>query len=104
MQCSRPHYSRKPKADPPLKWGVARKKRNKTMEAFGERLRQARAAKYDSAEAFAEMMGLNPHRYRKWERGETNPPLAELQRVCTALGVTTDDLLSPKPKRPVEAA
>ena len=49
-------------------------------------------------------MGLNPHAYRKYERGDTQPPLETLQRICTALGVTPNDLLPSVPKGADRAA
>lgn len=72
---------------------MAKPKRSKTMTLFAERLKTARAAKYRSAEAFADFMGIHPHRYRKYERGETQPPLELLRRMCAALDVSIEYLV-----------
>jgi transcriptional regulator with XRE-family HTH domain len=40
------------------------------MKKFASKLRDARIRKYRSAQKFAEKMGLDPHRYRKYERGD----------------------------------
>jgi transcriptional regulator with XRE-family HTH domain len=61
---------------------------------FGRRLKAAReAAGFDSAELFAFAFGVEPHTYRKWERGGSEPNLATLERLCLILHVTPDDLL-----------
>jgi hypothetical protein len=38
-------------------------------------------------------MGFDPHAYRKYERGEANPPLDTLVRICVDLEITPNDLL-----------
>lgn len=64
------------------------------MKEFGKRLRRARLeAKFRSAQKFAELLGLEPHTYRKYERGETSPNIFTLTRICEHLGVTPNDLL-----------
>jgi transcriptional regulator with XRE-family HTH domain len=63
------------------------------MKRFGYRLQAARTRKYRSAQQFAEKMGFDPHAYRKYERGETNPPLDTLVRICVDLDVTPNDLI-----------
>jgi transcriptional regulator with XRE-family HTH domain len=83
---------------------MAKPKRSKTMTTFGKNLRAARKEKYPSAEKFAEMMGIHPHTYRKYERGDTQPPLETLRRICTALEVPVGILLPTEPKAPERAA
>ena len=69
------------------------------MRTFAAKLRDARvAAGYDSAESFAEFIGIHPHTYRKYERDPTNANSAEpdfftLTRLCEHLKVTPNDLL-----------
>lgn len=69
------------------------------MRTFASRLREARkAAGYDSAEAFAEFIGMNPHTYRKYERdpkstNSAEPDFYTLTRLCEHLKVTPNDLL-----------
>jgi transcriptional regulator with XRE-family HTH domain len=61
---------------------------------FGSRLKAAReAAGFDSAELFAFAFGIEPHTYRIWERGEREPDLTTLQRLCLLLHVSANDLL-----------
>lgn len=74
------------------------------MSAFAKKLRDARRRKYVSAQKFAEKMGMDPHAYRKYERGETEPNFETLLRMCEDLEVTTDDLLPLPAKQPPEAA
>lgn len=62
------------------------------MKKFAQRLKAARVAKYRSAEQFAHKMGLNPHAYRKYERGTAEPKLETLVRMCKDLEITPDDL------------
>jgi transcriptional regulator with XRE-family HTH domain len=65
----------------------------KLMQTFGQRLKVAREVKYPSAEQFAYALALSPHRYRKYERGESEPNFATMTRICTLLDVTPNDLL-----------
>jgi len=69
--------------------------RHKTiMKAFGSRLKQARIkADYPSAQQFAAVLGLEPHTYRKYERGESEPNLETLTRLCELLDITPNYLL-----------
>ena len=65
----------------------------KIMKKFAKQLRDARVRRYPSAQKFAEKMGLDPHAYRKYERGETEPNFETLVRLCEDLGITPNDLL-----------
>lgn len=52
------------------------------MKGFGRRLRAARiTAGYEEAADFAEDLGIEPPRYRKYERGESMPPLDVLEDI-----------------------
>ncbi len=64
------------------------------MRTFGKTLKTARKrAGYDSAASFANVLGKEPHTYRYWERGEAQPDLETLVRICELLGITPNDLL-----------
>jgi transcriptional regulator with XRE-family HTH domain len=63
------------------------------MSSFGDRLKNARKRKYASAEQFANALLLHPHRYRKYERGKSQPDFETLTRICHLLEITPNDLL-----------
>lgn len=72
------------------------------MRTFGKRLRKARLDRgHKSAQKFSAMIGLEPHTYRKYERGESEPNFEILVRICEALDVETSALIpiSGPPKR-----
>jgi len=61
------------------------------MGAFGRRLKAARLdAGFENAEIFAEVLGISASRYRKYERGESFPPLDILERIALRLGLDLD--------------
>jgi len=74
------------------------------MSKFAKQLRAARARKYKSAQAFANKMGLDPHAYRKYERGETEPNFETLVRLCEDLSITPNDLLPDAANAPQRAS
>ena len=64
------------------------------MKTFGSKLRQARERKgYKSAQSFAGVLGVEPHTYRHWERGEAEPDFEMLTRICELLAITPNELL-----------
>lgn len=64
------------------------------MKTFSARLRAAReAAGFDSAQQFAAVLGLEPHTYRKYERGHSEPNFEVLMRICDLLNVDASYLL-----------
>lgn len=64
------------------------------MKSFSKRLRTARKkAGFTSAQKFANFAGLEPHTYRRYERGDAEPNFEALVRICEALGVTANDLI-----------
>ncbi len=64
------------------------------LREFGRRLTAALiAAGYGSGQLFAFALGVEPHTYRTWERGEHQPDLKTLQRICLILAVSANDLL-----------
>ena len=63
--------------------------------AFASRLRMLReGAGYESARAFAAAASIDPKHYSRYERGEVEPTLSVLRKVCESLGVTPNDLLA----------
>ncbi len=73
-------------------------------EAFGKRLAVVREAygqsigkfRFEQKE-FAELLGVEPERYRKYERGEREPPFWLLDRIAGLTGYSLDFLISGKP-------
>lgn len=64
------------------------------MKTFGNRLKKARSkAGYASAQQFAGVLGIEPHTYRKYERGASEPNYDTLTRICELLDVTPNHLL-----------
>lgn len=74
------------------------------MKKFGTKLRAARERKYRSAQKFAEKMGLHPHAYRKYERGDAEPNFETLVRLCEDLEITPNDLLPEATPAPLRVA
>lgn len=69
-------------------------------EAFGARLEASR--RYHGrrsgrprlkAKVFADELGVNPWRYRRWERGEIEPPLSVLKEIRRVTGLSLDWLI-----------
>lgn len=64
------------------------------MHEFAQRLKQARIdAGYASAKEFAEALGVEPPAYRYWERGQSQPDLVTLTRICRLLSVDANYFL-----------
>lgn len=80
------------------------KRYDEIMKTFGQRLKKARQQKFRSARKAAEAFGMDEHRYRKYERGATEPDFEALLQICAALDITTDYLLplerKPSAKKP----
>lgn len=73
------------------------------MKAFGTRLRVARERKgYKSAQQFAAVLGIEPHTYRKYERGQSEANYETLTRICELLDITPNDLFPHAAKSPRE--
>lgn len=67
---------------------------DRLMRDFGRRLRAARiTAGYDDATEFAKDLGIESPRYRKYERGESLPPLEILDAIAAITGRSLDWLL-----------
>lgn len=64
------------------------------MKTFAKRLKAARMrAGYKSAQKFAGVLGVEPHSYRKYERGTAEPRFEILVRMCEMLNIDTSELL-----------
>lgn len=78
---------------------MARDRRaDRLMRAFGRRLRAARiTAGYEDAADFAADLGIEAARYRKYERGESMPPLDVLEGIVRVTERSSDWLLLGRP-------
>ena len=63
------------------------------LSMFGKNLKRARERLYPSAQQFAGKIGIEPHTYRAYERGASEPNFETLTRICEHLGITPNDLL-----------
>lgn len=61
---------------------------------FGEKLRAARVSAGYSQEKLAELSGLDRTYIGGIERGERNPTLKNIYRLCLALDIKTKDLFN----------
>ena len=73
-----------------------------TTEAQGYRLTYYRVAANVSRLDLAAQTGITPNTLRCWERGDTTIKCSVLPDLCTALGVTPNDLVAPKLFDPAE--
>lgn len=61
---------------------------------FASRLRASRLrGGYRTARSFAETLNIDENRYSRWERAEVSPDFSMLERICSELQVTPNDLL-----------
>lgn len=61
---------------------------------FAKRLKAIRVPKgFRTARSFAEALGIDENRYTRYERGEVEPSLELLLRMCDLLSATPNDLL-----------
>ena len=60
---------------------------------FKHRLNQTRKSKGITAQQMADLLCINIRAYRKYESGDTNPPLDNLVKIADYLNVSTDYLL-----------
>lgn len=73
---------------------ITTSRHEKIMKTFSRRLKQARKdAGWRSAEKFAASMGLEPHTYRKYEAGRSEPNFEILLIICESLKISTAHLL-----------
>lgn len=84
--------------------GMTKVPKSAAREAFARALQMARRRKHASAAAMARALGVEEETYRRYERAETEPSIAELGRMAQELDVSTDflvlgDIPPPKTKR-----
>lgn len=60
---------------------------------FNERLNETRKSKGITAQQMADLLGLHIRAYRKYESGDTTPPISNLVKIADLLDVSTDYLL-----------
>lgn len=63
------------------------------MSAFAERLRLLREARNLSQVRLAELLGVDPRAYNRWEKGATAPHLDTVIKIADVLQVTLDELV-----------
>ena len=60
---------------------------------FKTRLNQIRKSKSVTAQQMADYLGIHIREYRKYESGDTTPPIENLVKIADYLDVSTDFLL-----------
>jgi len=61
---------------------------------FARRLRELRVPRgFRTARSLARKLEIDENRYTRYERGEVEPDLAMIRRICETLAVTPNDLL-----------
>lgn len=60
---------------------------------FNERLNQVRKSKGVTAQQMADLLGIHIRAYRKYESGDTTPPISNLVKIADILDTSTDFLL-----------
>lgn len=66
---------------------------DKTLLELGRRLRRIRMQSHLSQESLAFKSGLHPNHIGAIERGEKNPTIKTLHRLCKTLKITVSQLL-----------
>ena len=67
------------------------------MSEFSERLRLLRESRQLMQVRLAELVGVNPRAYNRWERGTIAPHLDTLVKIADVLQVSLDELVGRKP-------
>lgn len=62
------------------------------MANFAERLRTLRAQRNISQVRFAELLGVSPRVYNRWETGDAVPHFDTVTKIAEALAVSLDEL------------
>ena len=65
----------------------------KTMNRFGENLKQARTAMGINQKQFAEMLQTTQQRVSEWERGVIEPTLSNIVKIIKVLGISLEELI-----------
>jgi DNA-binding XRE family transcriptional regulator len=72
---------------------VLHKMDGQARKNFAKRLSALRQLRYKTATEFAKLLGIEPQRYMKWEKGLAEPSFEWLLRLCQLLGCTPNFLL-----------
>lgn len=64
--------------------------------SLGQKIAELRRTANITQEILAEKMGVSPQAVSKWETGQSCPDIMLLKNLSATLGVTVDELLSPK--------
>ena len=72
------------------------------MDTIGKRIAYHRRQKELTQEELAQKLGLSAQAVSKWENDQTCPDIQLLPILCEILGISTDELLSGKPKPAVQ--
>ncbi len=67
------------------------------MDGFSERLRAARERRGLSQVRFAEMIGVLPRVYNRWEKGGVTPRFDTVAKMAEILAVSLDELAGKTP-------
>ena len=67
-------------------------------ETFAERLKRVRKKTGLSQEDLAHKLELSTMTIRRWESGERQPRLEEIQKLAKALHISEDELLNGEPE------
>lgn len=68
--------------------------KKRTSVLFGKRLRSLRTLTgYETARAFASQLGVEENALTRWERGETEPDIEMILRICQVLETNPTELL-----------
>jgi transcriptional regulator with XRE-family HTH domain len=72
---------------------------------FARNLKELRYSRgFKGARQFAHALQIDENRYPRYERGEVEPSLSMLVRICEALGVTPNELLRAQAPQPAISA
>lgn len=70
---------------------------------IGERIKEVRKAKGLKQKELAEQIGVHPVNISQFERGKRNPKLENINKIASALGILTSELLGePRPTTPTD--
>ena len=70
---------------------------------IGERIKQAREAKGIKQKKLAEILEVNYTTISRWEKGEREPRVGDIQKLAVALDISVSDLLGePRPTTPTD--
>lgn len=86
---------------------MVQRKPTRAQREFAARLRAVRiTAGFETADAFAEVLGIEAARYRRWERAEVEPNIESFQQIANITGYSLDWLIAghgERIRRPVPA-